>query len=671
MEINKSMLDAIKLALKNCLDDLHKDKTGYVFAALFAFLFSYILYNNWVYMLQYATSDFGGEYLYFKKVLETGNPFTVQYANSDESFAVRSWFIMAPFYFLTKNLILSANLTLLTTTILLAFSIYYFFRKLDLSFTEIFLGLLMIFGFFAGKSAIDTMNYLPETVMFRHYNGYVTLVIGLLITLAFFAEIYKEHKLSLLKRIVGVVIAFFLGLSGIKMFCILYAPILLVELIGLINAKLQELKFNKLSLIYACELVASNLMAFLFYAAVIAPYRHASSFVSKLGIIQQDKFFDNFLTDFFRFLRAIGISFNGMSLLSLSACLTICAIALYCVLIFGLRYVKKFDILTKSQNKVLSYLLASVVLLAVYFLLTGYAGWYHYWFAALFGIVLLTIFCYRLAVMQKVNILKYVIVLLILAGVTVNGFYVYGNKIEEKTPIMNVTEYLMESKCERVIGTFWNTHIISFLSNANINSLCIRDNDSLNMYDWITDRTFYTNDDESITLILTSRENKNWQENPSKSFLLSLAQSSEEKFGYWLYVFDKNPFVFNMLEFGFNARFNFLNLSYTDNAFLANGGITLVNGAAQYGPYCSADAGSYEVIIRGINLDKADVDLVNANGLIDNEINYIIRSSEEIKYTFTLTEAVSDLEMRTFNNQDDIVIIYDITLEKQNAEKCW
>ena len=85
------------------------------------------------------------------------------------------------------------------------------------------------------------------------------------------------------------------------MFCILYAPILLVELIGLINAKLQELKFNKLSLIYACELVASNLMAFLFYAAVIAPYRHASSFVSKLGIIQQDKFFDNFLTDFFRF----------------------------------------------------------------------------------------------------------------------------------------------------------------------------------------------------------------------------------------------------------------------------------------------------------------------------------------------------------------------------------
>ena len=665
------MLNAIKLALKNCLVGLHKDKIGYVFAALFVFLFGYILYNNWVYMLQYATSDFGGEYLYFKKVLETGNPFTVQYANSDESFVVRSWFIMAPFYFLTKNLILSANLTLLTTTILLALSIYYFFRKLDLSFSEIFLGLLMIFGFFAGKGAIDTMNYLPETVMFRHYNGYVTLVIGLLITLAFFAEIYEKNKLGLLKTLVGVIIAFFLGLSGIKMFCILYAPILLVELIGLINAKLQKIKFNKLSLIYACELLASNLIAFLFYAVIIAPYRHASSFVSKLGIIQQEKFFDNLLTDFFLFLRAIGISFNGMSLLSLSACLTICAIALYCVLIFSMPYIKQFNIITKSQNKVLSYLLASVVLLGVYFILTGYAGWYHYWFAALFGIVLLTIFSYRLAVIKQVNILKYVIIMLVLSGITINGFYVYGNKVEEKTPIMSVTEYLMESNCERVIGTFWNTHIISFLSNANINSLCIQNNDNLSKYDWITDRTFYTNDDEPITLILTGRENKNWQESPSKSFLLSLAESSEEKFGYWLYVFDKNPFAFNMLEFGLNAKFNFMNLFYTDNAILANGGITLVNGSAQYGPYCTADAGSYEIIIRGINLDKADFDVISCGGKIKYKPFNVIISSKEIRCSFNLSENVSDLEIRTFNNQEEHVVIYDIILVKQNVEQCW
>lgn len=665
------MLSAIRVALKNCLADMRKDKMSYILGIGFIVLIVCITYYNWNFFLQHINSDIAGENLYFKKVFETKNPFTVQYANSDESFFSRAWFVFVPIYFVLHDFILSAKLTLLATTAMIIFSAVYLFKKLNFSVAEMFLALIMIFGFFAGKGLPDYMSYLPETVLFRYFNSYSIMLCGILITVAFISDFYRVGGISRTKKFLGILISAYFGLSGVKMLCLLYIPILLVEIINVIRNKLDKGNNNIKSTIYSLQLFVVNLTSLFIFLIIIVPYRQNDSFFSTLHIIDQASFGQNVSLILFNFLRSVGISFNGSPLLSVSVFLTACSIVLYCVLAFGMYYVIKLKIISDSQRITLSYLVVSIIFLAFYFIFTGYPAHFHYWFIAIFTIPIVAALCYRLAVKNKVLILKYIVCILILSGVIANGFYVYGNEIKDKTPIMEVTDYLVDKKCENIVGPFWYAHTVSFLSNAQIKSLAFISSDNLNMYDWITDRTFYVNNDEPIILILDKAQEQYWLESPQKSFLLSLAKTREEVSGYILYDYAQNPFGFNTLKFGYSNRFNYLNLLYTDKAYLANGGITLVKDAAQYGPYCQADVGAYEVTVRGENLNNAVFDVVNTNGQIGNEINYIIQSPEEIKYAFTLTEDVSDLEMRTFNYSDNDIVVRDITLEKQNAEKCW
>ena len=652
-----------RLAGKNCIagaiQELNQDKTGYLFLLVVVLLFALICTDNWNYLAQRVNSDVGGEFLYMQKVYETGNPFTPEYANTNELFFSRPWLLFALFYSFGKDLVISAKLTVNTTWFFMVLSAGYMFRMLGWRYQDVFVALSVLFG---------TICVGIRYVLYMGFDSYSLFFIGLTVSLGILADAHRQDCLRRWKKTVYLGFALYFGLCGIRMFIWLYCPVFLAECVRDIRARLGGGQSKRASII--CKMgggVIANLLGMGVCHYVLTPYMHAVKL--QFATVFMNSFWQDVLKEITTFIEAFGIELTGAPVFSLAAIAPIYMIVFAGILIWGAGVLKREQFFAETEIRLLLYLLMSICLLLFAAAVTTLETAVRYWVVlpVITAIVSASIYRY-LGIRRGLLPCRWVYCVFLMVGICVSTANIY-RKPADITPAMQISEYLQDSGTNRIAGTFWNVNTMKFLSNGKVKGNTVIDAETLSMQDWITDRTQYVNDDEPVTLILTPAERDAWQASEKRGHLLSLADGAEEVAGYDLYYFKNDPLAFNLLDFGVDARFNFLSLGYFGGAYLEDGKIVLPPGSTQNGPYGLLPAGTYDVVIRGKDLTSGTFSVISNGTAL--EMKNLTAEPDKVTYSLETDTDLASVEYVCVNYAETELRIRDITITPCDRAPIW
>lgn len=414
----------------------------------------------------------------------------------------------------------------------------------------------------------------------------------------------------------------------------------------------------------------ANVIGIGIYRFVLIPYMH---FVHEpvINTVNFNTALSSILSELECLFNVCGVTLSQAPVFSRSGFILVYMIVLNCVLIWGACFLGKRRVFSESESGTLAYLAASTAVLFFCFVISSLVGTYRYWFAVPVISAILVGSVYRY--LSSGDVMKYLRCLYSIAIIGGICFFMAGpyRVQQNKTAYMQVAEHLQETGQTRIAGTYWNSSILTLLSNGDIVSLVFRNTEEVPMEDWITDRSKYSNDDEPITIVLSSEEKEAWSAAEKRSCLLTLADSVEEVAGYKLYYYQNNPLAFDLLEFDGSAEFNFLSLQHSEGAYIEDGNVVLPPGARQYGPYSAADAGTYDVVIRGSGLTGGSYYCASDGGAITYDIYDLKIDEQTVSYTVVLGEDAADLELGCTNISDEDIAIEDIMITRRGAMPIW
>lgn len=672
IRMRESAMRKITKRMKDDIDqffaEMKEDKIGYLFFVIFIFLVTLISMINWTHLEQYINDDSAGEFLYMQKVWETGNPFSPQYANCTEMLASRPWLLYVIFYSFARNTVISAKLTLIVVTVILALAAAYFFRKLDWTWPEIFLALDVFFGVWYCSLEYPVIRYTPAFSMF---------LIGELLTLGILINVIHNKKYHPVQIITLIGISAYFGICGIRMLLYLYLPTLLFEVIQYIHGKFKQEDVPIKSALITGGLLLVNICGVAINIFILTPYmQYGGQQPTPFFLAQFGSLWNDICMEITWLVRALGIILDGGTIFSATGMLAVYMCVLLAVIAWGSFELKGEDWLSGPEKKTLGYLTLSAAVFLFFCVFTMYSSYPRYWFATIpIIITVLAISIYRfLRRRDSLKVVRKLFCLLLIAGIGISSASRFMHQYSGSTALMQLTKHLEDNGYYRIASTYWSNSSITFLSNGKVEGPLLGDPVSLQMGDWITDRTRGTNDDEPITVLVSPDQRETWINGEKSGYLLSLADKVEDVAGYSLYHYEENPLAFNMLKFGKNARFNFISLYYY-GAYLKDGMIALPNGASQYGPYIAVDAGTYDVVIRGENLERGIFDVVSgiadASNTKSYEMKEMRKSDDTITFSVCLDADVEGFEIRSMNPTDEEMAIRDITITPRDQKPLW
>ena len=655
--------------LNGAKQEMDKDKLGWLFLAVFVAVLLFISVYYWRHFYQLMTDDIAGEHLYSKKIWDTGNPFFPGFANSRELFLSRPWPIFLICYAFVRNVALASRIELMITIWLLAVAAVFFLRKLKWGWPVVFLAVAAFLGL---------MNELVS-VFLMPLNNNVIFFSGILFTFGMFVDVTenrkkRNRKIELL-LLYGMAVYF--GLCGVRMFMYLYFPLAAVMVIKWVMRTLEgseSSSVQKNKLFHSISLLIFNMVAVGIYVAVIVPYMHALNFSDDL--ISYGTVWERIRGTFMRLFQGLDIEFAGGSFMLPRSILTIYKIALLGLLIWAGLYLRKADAYKEREKEALVLFLLMIGELSFIFTFTVDAGFPGRFFTLPMIVALMVGLSYNyLRPRVNLRVLCGGFCLFVLVGICMTmelRFPAMPSSSEAPAPLMQLTDHLEETGRSRIAGHYWSVSSPVFFSNCEITGMVLTEDDMLQPFDWIADRTSFVNDDEPVTLVLTEEQKDRWAQSEKRAHLLSIADGADEAAGYYLYDYDENPFAFdlyNALDYGLDIRYNFLQLAYTEGAALDDGNIVLHPGDMQYGPYRTMKAGTYDVTVRGEGLENGNFDVIS--GTVAYELENMEVLPNQVTYTVRLDSDMPNMEFRCINNSTETVKIRDITITPWDMKAIW
>lgn len=131
--------------------------------------------------------------------------------------------LAALFYGLTQNMTLATGLACSAMTILILASIFYFARKIQIKKMEA--------GMFVLLGLVIPLNMTILELLYLFASYYAIHVVILFLTLGVYAEDIIKRKVSWFPAIISIVLAFCLGIQGVRGILVLYGPLAGIEII--------------------------------------------------------------------------------------------------------------------------------------------------------------------------------------------------------------------------------------------------------------------------------------------------------------------------------------------------------------------------------------------------------------------------------------------------------
>lgn len=483
---------------------IYKKKTVILVLIWFLELLINIWYTTRYVLVHLMNSDWSGDAIFARHLADTGHYIlSPDWIPTTELYIVHHQLIMVPLFKIFDDYKIVWTITSVIAYLLVSLSIFYFMRCMKQGFDEILLAVVL----FLNPLVVENLTY---TVWFHGYLFYYLMAFVLVGVLG---KYYVENKkIQYYDLGIVIVISFLSGVCGIRMFIMVFVPLIISWLLLNRNNKLVALwnGFAKNS----CIALMVSALAFAVYYFVLSP-RYGAGFVvnavksNALTINSAEIMVNNFLRLPQLFLIVLGCDFqnNSIGVLVLLKAITLC----FWSVIFGviIKEIKKNweDVRIKYIATFLGASLFTTILLIV-FLVKPEEIVDDARYLSLSGFLMFPLYSMlskekrRVKLIDFLDVLGYVVATIGIVAFAMNVIVSYG--IGEQTSWrMPYISYLEENDYEFGLATYWNANDTMFFSENRIEMQPIEN--ELNLV-YVASNTKKSNADKIPQFILFTQE---------------------------------------------------------------------------------------------------------------------------------------------------------------------
>lgn len=465
-----------------------------------------IIYEYNVYTVDKMNSDFAGDTIFAKNLAEEGKLiFSKNWYPTTELYVVHHQLIMTPLFYIFDDYRLVTTISAGIAFILLACTFYYFLKTLNCSKIKSLLILVLIFNpvnYFLHAFAILFQGYLFYVIL---QILYITLILRLL------------HKtLNKVELLLFYIISFCIGMCGIRLFIILYVPLVLLLLLENLNWKLDKnaLKDKKNLLVLGTFL--TSIIAYLIYTMYLCPKYSFDGNIAMFGL-DNTNINSNILHIIPSFLDSIGFSISNIAIKSMQFIIQAIKLLFWLLIIVENIYLAFFNkertiakIIAKFNILCIIVTLGSMILTSDTFVESS----------RYIGLSCFLLMPTSLANIKKPDLkIKSILIYALIIVTILVGFVQYITEIKKCGTIDNERDgyisFLDKGNYKFGIATYWNANITTFLSKNQIEIMPIDSPDNLEIFRWNTKKSYQELEPEF--LILTSSELKDLNTNSYES----------------------------------------------------------------------------------------------------------------------------------------------------------
>lgn len=478
----------------------------------------------------------------------------------------------------------------------------------------------------------------------------------------FFLTVDSKKKPSFL--ILAVVISLCSGIGGARQVFMLYIPLFIAGAMSYYRG--SNKKINEPLLFSAACLIAS-VIGYLVNSKILSKYY---SFFQYDQISFAPLSFDRIINAINGFINSFGYSSGNIFSMALIKNF-ICAmwvIVTAVALIFG---VKNRDKVSDSYNRVAVFTASMYAIYILLFAFTTmtYVDRYN------LPIIIMSIPLVAMFLEQvpfEYNIKKNITIgLIVLTFISGMSFMIENRNVDGNTEKREITQFLLNKGYYNGYSTFWNSNILTELSNGKIE-----------VWDWgdSGDTDFFKNlndiDQTNKWLQLKSHDNTHPK---GKIFLLFKPDEFEECIwreyfnedhviyrsdNYVIVAYDNYDQMIDQLYGHYSYRYSFEDNSFFNKGRNVDGKRELYPSGESYGPYLTLPPGKYNVNIKGEKLDDAKVKLTGDYGKKLFIINNMVQNDSSIQYVFTVGKKCNGIETIIENPSNRTIELDSIEIER-------
>ncbi len=240
---------------------------------------------------------------------------------------------------------------------------------------------------------------------------------------------------------------------------------------------------------------------------------------------------------------------------------------------------------------------------------------------------------------------------------------------EKEALDQELIQYLEENDLDFGYAGFWNASKYMLLTSGKITILSYTGEPNTPWY-WLTSREWYDPGYHKGKTFLLLEENEQVADRYYQN-----AERVEQVGDYMVLVFGQNltddPYLmYGILQEGRTQKIDTKDL-YTMNKAWWNGDqICLEEGGMQYGPYLELESGTYEVCVKGADLQQTVFEISTGADHQRKAVKLIKQTEDQVVYQFSLDDFTTETEFIAVNMGKDQAVIEQISLyyKKKHAE---
>ncbi len=503
------------------------EKVLFVLVALCSVVITYFVTQNCI------DSDAASELVLAQHLAKNGWVLSKDWIYSTELRVANTQLVFAPLFLLFHNWHTVRFVGAVVLQALLILSFFATTRLLQLQKKVFYWGgslLLLPVSVAYGRIVLYNSYYVPHIC-------FSMLIVGLTYALA-----CKTAKKRILKAVALAILSFLGGLGGIRQLMMTHAPLVLsVVLLCFVADAKQEttpaLKTKKFAWLIGGS-VGGTLCAYLGYYLnknlLALQYTFTDYSKNTIELLSADKIPDVF----YGYLHHFGFR-NGAPLLSAQGLLSVFAVALGIafVALAACKLRKACHQGCNGSHAVYAFGLCYTVVMGLVFGLLGSQAYYfplYYTPVVIWSVLAFVLVAaeqgQKTPLLNTRRLLSYACVVLLLVNGGINSvfFVTGGNQFNQKyeglkfqnlqhtKQIEPVVSYLTQNGYTFGYATFWNSNILTELSNGSIQTVTVEidaNDGDLWYYDWLTLRSNRENKTQTIFLLLTTEEQRAFAQN--------------------------------------------------------------------------------------------------------------------------------------------------------------
>lgn len=475
---------------------------GLLFCVWCLEFFGHIHFLN-THFQNYINSDYAGDAVFAKHLADTGNfILSSDWLPTTELYIVHHQLIMTPLFYFISDYKTVWLITSVLAYVMLSSSIIFFMRSSNATKVQSLLAVVLFFNPLCKL-------YLEYNIYFHGYLFY--FVLGFLI-MGSISRVLIRNQLLKNDVFVLCITSFLGGLCGIRMFMIVFTPLLISFLIINYNTLIRKLNPTHLRIL-GVSLIASMLGAVLYF--VLGKYCIDHLFVY-FGLQDVNCIIDNILDLPKLILRSIRP-------VSETQCSIIGCVLFWVYCLFRICKFRTTDAVKKSANlynwlKTFVGVCILFNLFVMVFTLSSEDFSHRARYLVLSGYLLIPLFVLTLREEQTRNKLYSVIVVCIFC---VCGGCEYKEMTKKEAHVCwrdAYIRFLVDNNLKFGVSTYWNANATIFLSENAVEILPIEDEINLAKYPWNT-RKSYLNRKPQF-LLLTTKEFENRKKHKKDDIIL-------------------------------------------------------------------------------------------------------------------------------------------------------